>query len=134
MTLEATPVTISVVNYTANMRCTWIITGVPPIDMNFTLFDIEADYDRGLVDYVKVYKGKRTGRVLQTYSGSDLPPPLRVSAGTVTVAFTSASNGYFNPKGFVVVLRAAPGAQTRSTLCASHKLKCVACAWQHLRR
>jgi hypothetical protein len=87
------------------MKCTWVVTGMPPIELSFSSFDTEHD-----ADTVEVYKGNgMNGRLLRKYSGSDLPPPLQSSAGTLTVAF---STDYFstNAKGFVAVLQAAPGA------------------------
>ena len=119
MSLGENPVTISVVDYTDNMKCTWVITGVPPIEVRFTSFATEQGYD-----YVKVYKGNGTaGRLLSTYSGSALPPPLRSSAGTLTVDFTSDGGG--NAQGFVAVLQAAPGAPFASA--APHR-PVVTCA------
>jgi hypothetical protein len=103
VTLGVEPVTISVVDYTDNTECTWVITGVPPIQLNFTSFDTKHGSD-----YVTVYKGNGTsGRLLRYFSGSDLPPPVQWSAGTLTVVFTSDSR--VSAKGFVAVLQAAAG-------------------------
>ena len=100
VTLGAEPVTISVVDYTRNMNCTWAISGVPPIELTVTSLDTEADYD-----YVTVYDGQK---MLREYTGSVLPPPLRVMDAAMTVTF--ASDGSTNAKGFVAVLKAIPGA------------------------
>ncbi len=108
VTLGAAPVTISVVNYTGNMKCTWAISGVPPIELTVTSLDTEAGND-----FVKVYDGQKmlgqyTGSA-RHYTGSVLPPPLRVMDATImTVTFASDSSG--NAKGFVAVLRTIPGA------------------------
>ena len=101
VTLGAEPVTISVVDYTEDMTCTWAISGVPPIELTVTSLDTEADYD-----YVTVYDGQK---MLREYTGSILPPPLTVMDATI-MTVTFASDGGTNAKGFVAVLRTISGA------------------------
>ncbi len=110
VTLGAAPVTISV-NYTEynteGIKCMWVITGVPPIELKFISYDTE------IYDYMKVYRGNGTdgrwGRLLRKHSGSVVPPPLQSSAGTLTVTF-SYGLSWNTSKGFVAVFQAAPGA------------------------
>jgi hypothetical protein len=99
--LAAEPVTISLRGYTDSMRCTWVITGVPPIELEFISFATELSYD-----FVTVYRGNGTDAVLlKQFSGTDLPARLRVGASAMTVTFTS--DGGVNEDGFVAVLTAA---------------------------
>jgi hypothetical protein len=123
VTLGGDPVAISVVSldYSGRTECTWVITGVPPIELNFTSFETRSS------DYVKVYKGNGTnGRLLKKYSGSVLPPPLRSTAGTFTVTFTSGS--HTRGKGFGAVLQAALGAPLASAARVSPALAVLPCA------
>ncbi len=100
--LAAEPVTISLRGYTKSMRCTWVITGVPPIELEFISFATEENYD-----FVTVYRGNGTDVWLRKFSGADLPARLRVGASAMTVTFTS--DGGVNQDGFVAVLTAAGG-------------------------
>ena len=100
--LAAEPVTISLRGYTDSMRCTWVITGVPPIELEFISFATEENYD-----FVTVYRGNGTDAMLRKFSGTNLPARLRVGASTMTVTFTSDGSG--NQDGFVAVLTAAGG-------------------------
>jgi len=104
--LAAEPVTISLRGYTDSMRCTWVITGVPPIELEFISFATELNYD-----FVTVYRGNGTDVFLRKFSGKDLPARLRVGASTMTVAFTSDGSG--NQDGFVAVLTATGGCSRR---------------------
>ena len=101
--LAAEPVTISLRGYTKSMRCTWVITGVPPIELEFISFATES-----CCDFVTVSRGNGTDALSkQQFSGTDLPARLRVRASTMTVTFTSDESG--NQDGFVAVLTAAGG-------------------------
>jgi hypothetical protein len=115
--LAAEPVTISLRGYTGNMQCTWVITGVPPIELEFISFATES-----CCDFVTVYRGNGTDALSkQQFSGTDLPARLRVGASTMTVTFTS--NRYYDRDGFVAVLTAAGGCSRRrlgpATACGS---------------
>ena len=113
--LAAEPVTISLRGYTDSMRCTWVITGVPPIELEFISF-------ANVWDVVTVYRGHGTDVVLRKFSGTDLPARLRVGASAMTVIFTT-SDGGGNRDGFVAVLTAAGGCPRRrlgpATACGS---------------
>ena len=100
--LGAEPVTISLRGYTDSMRCTWVITGAPPIELEFISLATEANFD-----FVTVYRGHGTDVFLKKVSGANLPARLRVGASAMTVAFTSDGSG--NQDGFVAVLTAAGG-------------------------
>jgi hypothetical protein len=100
--LAAEPVTISLRGYTVHMRCMWVITGVPPIELEFISFNTEQNYD-----FVTVYRGNGTDTLLEKFSGTDLPARLRVGASAMTVTFTSDGSG--NKDGFVAVLKATGG-------------------------
>jgi hypothetical protein len=100
--LAAEPVTISLRGYTDSMQCTWVITGVPPIELEFISFATES-----CCDFVTVYRGNGTDAWLRKFSGTDLPARLKVGASTMTVTFTSDESG--NQDGFVAVLTAAGG-------------------------
>ena len=106
--LAAEPVTISLRGYTDSMRCTWVITGVPPIELEFISFATEENYD-----FVTVYRGNGTDVLLKKFSGPDLPARLKVRASTMTVIFEvsleSIGWGNADPDGFVAVLTAAGG-------------------------
>jgi hypothetical protein len=116
--LAAEPVTISLRGYTDSMRCTWVITGVPPIELEFISFATELNYD-----FVTVYRGNGTDAVLlKQFSGTDLPARLRVGASAMTVAFTS--DGGDNLDGFVAVLKATGG-------CSRRRLGPVTGLWLH---
>ena len=105
--LAAEPVTISLRGYTDSMRCTWVITGVPPIELEFISFATERNYD-----FVTVYRGNGTDALwLKQFSGADLPARLKVWASTMTVTFTSDGGG--SKDGFVAVLTAAGGCSRR---------------------
>jgi hypothetical protein len=99
--LGAEPVTISLLDYTYDMDCKWVVSGMPPIELSFTVFDLTERFD-----YVKVYEGSNTGgKMLKEYSGSSLPPPLLVKVARMTLAFSSIVSG----NGFVAVLKPALG-------------------------
>ena len=102
--LAAEPVTISLRGYTDSMRCTWVITGVPPIEVEFISF-------ANVENFVTVYRGNGTDVWLRQFSGRDLPARLRVGASTMTVTLTSGGGG--NQDGFVAVLTAAGGCSRR---------------------
>jgi len=102
--LAAEPVTISLRGYTDSMRCTWVITGVPPIELEFISF-------ANFWDFVTVYRGNGTDVFLKKFSGRDLPARLRVGASAMTVTFTSDGGG--NRDGFVAVLTATGGCSRR---------------------
>jgi hypothetical protein len=105
--LAAEPVTISLRGYTDSMQCTWVITGVPPIELEFISFATERNYD-----FVTVYRGNGTDALLlRKFSGTDLPARLRVRGSTMTVTFTSDGGG--SKDGFVAVLTAAGGCSRR---------------------
>jgi hypothetical protein len=104
--LAAEPVTISLRGYTDSMRCTWVITGVPPIELEFISFATELNYD-----FVTVYRGNGTDALLKQFSGTDLPARLRVRGSTMTVTFTSDGGG--SKDGFVAVLTAVGGCSRR---------------------
>ena len=99
--LAAEPVTISLRGYTGSMRCTWVITGVPPINLEFISFATEQNSD-----FVTVYRGNGTDVSLRKLSGTDLPARLKVGASTMTVTFTS---GRYDKNGLVAVLKATGG-------------------------
>ncbi len=100
--LSAEPVNISF-GYTGRMRllCTWVITGVPPIELEFISFATTENF-------VTVYRGNGTDILLKQFSGRDLPARFKVRASMMTVTFTT-SNGYLNTDGFVAVLKATGG-------------------------
>ncbi len=105
--LAAEPVTISLRGYTDSMRCTWVITGVPPIEVEFISF-------ANVENFVTVYRGNGTDVWLRQFSGRDLPARLRVRASTMTVTLSSGGGGLTsfgndNQDGFVAVLTAAGG-------------------------
>ena len=101
--LAAEPVTISLRGYTDSMRCTWVITGAPPIELEFISLATEENFD-----FVTVYRGNGTDvLLLREFSGTDLPARLKVGASTMTVTFTSDGDG--NQDGFVAVLTATGG-------------------------
>jgi hypothetical protein len=107
--LAAEPVTISLPGYTGNMQCTWVITGVPPIELEFLSFATES-----CCDFVTVYRGNGTDVFLRKFSGWDLPARLKVGVSTMTVTFTSDGSG--NLDGFVAVLKAAGGSPDASSV------------------
>lgn len=74
-------------SYINNTDCSWLID-VPQalsIDLDFTFLDLEQNYD-----YVTIYDGSNTSApVLESVSGSELPPTISSSTGTVLVRFTT---------------------------------------------
>jgi hypothetical protein len=100
--LAAEPVNISLLGYTGNMRCKWVLTGVPPIELEFISFATELHND-----FVTVYRGSGTDFLLGKFSGADLPARLKVRASAMTIIFTSDSRTHKD--GFVAVLKAAGG-------------------------
>lgn len=74
-------------NYNNNQSCSWLIA--PPdaesILLTFTAFGTEAGYD-----FVRVYDGSSaSAALLGEFSGSNLPPPITSSGGTLFITFTS---------------------------------------------
>lgn len=67
--------------------CTWRIVppGADEIDLYFTAFDTEANYD-----YVRIYNGPDdSAPLLGQYSGNTLPPVITASGGAMCIKFTS---------------------------------------------
>jgi hypothetical protein len=102
--LAVEPVTISLLGYTKNMRCTWVIIGVPPIELEFISFNTEP-----FLDLVTVYRGNGTDVLLKEFSGKNRPARLKVRASTLTVTFTSRTDGTQYMAGFVARLNATGG-------------------------
>lgn len=78
-------------NYGCSADCKWLIQ--PPcassISLNFTTFNTESGYD-----FVKVYNGSTTASpLLGTFSGTNLPPTLTASSGSMLVHFVSDGDG-----------------------------------------
>jgi Zn-dependent metalloprotease len=76
-------------NYNNNANCKWVITpaGATQIQLTFTAFDTEANYDT-----VFVYDGPdETFPVLATWWGNTLPPVINTTSGVgaMCVRFTS---------------------------------------------
>jgi Zn-dependent metalloprotease len=76
-------------NYNNNANCKWVIApaGATQIQLTFTAFDTEADYDT-----VFVYDGPdETFPVLATWWGNTLPPVINTTSGVgaMCVRFTS---------------------------------------------
>ena len=83
-------------NYVGHMDCDWNITvpGSTAILLDFTELDTEANYD-----FVKIYEGTdATGKLLGSYSGSNLPPRLVAMGESMFVAW--ASDALTNGQGF----------------------------------
>ena len=77
-------------DYTNRSNCRWLIqpSGATWIELSFTSFTTESGYD-----FVRVYDGATTtAPLLGSYSGSNIPPVLRSSGGSLLVVFTSDSS------------------------------------------
>ncbi len=77
-------------DYTNRSNCRWLIqpSGATWIELRFTSFNTESGYD-----FVRVYDGATTtAPLLGSYSGTNLPPVLRSSGGSMLVVFTSDSS------------------------------------------
>jgi N-acetyl-anhydromuramyl-L-alanine amidase AmpD len=76
-------------NYQNSENLTYTIapTDALFLTLNFTTFDVEADYD-----FMKIYDGSNTSALLiGTYSGTTSPGNITSSTGSLTVEFTSDS-------------------------------------------
>ncbi|RMF53463.1 MAG: T9SS C-terminal target domain-containing protein, partial [Bacteroidetes bacterium] len=77
-------------DYTNRTNCSWLIQppGATWIRLSFTSFNTESGYD-----FVRVYDGATTSApLLGSYSGSNLPPQITSSGGSLLVVFTSDSS------------------------------------------
>lgn len=81
-------------NYCNNMNCQWLIQ--PPqatsVTLNFTAFDVEPASSDGqtVYDAVEVYNGPTTASpLLGRFSGSNLPPAVSSTGGSMLVRFYS---------------------------------------------
>jgi len=80
-------------NYCNNQDCKWLIQ--PPqatsVTLNFTAFDLEdASTDGTIYDAVEVYDGTTTSAtLLGRFTGSNLPPAITSSGGSILVRFIS---------------------------------------------
>jgi N-acetyl-anhydromuramyl-L-alanine amidase AmpD len=73
--------------YTNNENYTYTIspTGASSINLSFSTFNIENNYD-----FIKIYDGPTTAStLLGTYTGTSLPPNITSSGGSLTIKFTS---------------------------------------------
>lgn len=84
-------------NYCNNIDCRWLIQ--PPqatsVTLNFTSFDLENASSDGLTlyDVVEIYDGANTSApLLGRYSGSNLPPSITSSGGSLYLRFRSDLN------------------------------------------
>jgi hypothetical protein len=77
-------------NYTANLRCSWLIQRSSAVTLTFSQFGTEFGHDA-----VKVYGGSTTSAPVlgsfsgTTFSGSSLPAPVTSATGTMLVTFVS---------------------------------------------
>ncbi len=80
-------------NYCNNQDCKWLIQ--PPqsssVTLNFTAFDLEdAATDGTIYDAIEVYDGTTTSAtLLGRFTGSNLPPSITSSGGSMLVRFIS---------------------------------------------
>ncbi len=81
-------------NYCNNMNCQWLIQ--PPqatsVTIDFTTFDLEAASDDGrtIYDAVELFDGTSTDSpLLGRFTGSNLPPSVTSSSGSLLVRFYS---------------------------------------------
>ncbi len=102
-------------NYCNNQDCKWLIQ--PPqatsVTLNFTAFDLEAAASDGTIyDAVEVYDGATTSAaLLGKYTGSNLPPAITSTGGSMLVRFVSDLE--VNKQGFT-----ATYTSTQNTYCA----------------
>ena len=89
-------------NYQNNANASWLIhpqsnsDSVTAIDIDFNRFSTEAGND-----VVKIYKGSTTSdSLVGTYSGTTLPPSLRIPGNRVLVTFSS--NGSITGDGWFI--------------------------------
>jgi hypothetical protein len=82
----------------ATRTCAWLINPknapVAPVQLTFSAFDTEVQYD-----WLQVWDGNgHTGKLLGRFSGNQLPPKLQAASGTVLIQYHSDQT---NPsKGF----------------------------------
>lgn len=77
-------------DYSSNADCFWLIqpTGATSVQLTFTAFDTETGYD--LVD---VYDGNTVSAPsLGSFSGSNLPPVINSTGGSILIHFTTDSS------------------------------------------
>lgn len=111
-------------NYDNNLNCSWLIQppGVFSVDLSFIAFDTELNFD-----FLRVYDGvDNTGTLLGSYSGTNTPPNLSASSGSMflefnsdggltrpgwDVSYTSSSTAVLNAVEDTIFVNAALGSQ-----------------------
>jgi len=78
-------------NYENDLKCQWFIIQDDKVNLTFTSFDVEQDYD-----FVKIYDGPNVwSPLLLTISGKVPPPPIVSSGNALLVVFTSDDTGVY---------------------------------------